>query len=92
MKKGENNMYLGIVRDLSYELYAVGKTEKECKTNIRKAFDDYLKGYDYANLDEFLEDHTINLEEYGNDVLTMLEEYYGLNIFDVTKGYALGWE
>ena len=85
-------MYIGIVRDLSYELYAVGKTERECKANLGKAFADYLKGYDYADLDEFLEDHNIDLEEYGNDVLIMLEEYYGLNIFNVTKGYALGWE
>lgn len=85
-------MYIGIVRDLSYELYAVGKTKKECKANIGKAFERYMKAYGYANLDEFLEDHDIDLEEYGNNVLTMLEEYYGLNMFDVTKGYALGWE
>lgn len=85
-------MYLGIVRDLSYELYAVGKTEKECKANICKAFEDYLKGYNYADLDEFCEEHDINLEEYNNDVLIMLEEYYGLNTFNITKGYALGWE
>ena len=85
-------MYLGIVRDLSYELYAIGKTKEECKANICKAFDDYLKAYDYTDLDEFLEDHHIDLEEYGNDVLTMLEEYYGLNRFDVTRCYALGWE
>ena len=85
-------MYIGIVRDLSYELYAVGKTEDECKANLAKAFADYLKGYDYANLDEFLEDHHIDLDEYENDVLIMLEEYYGLHTFDVSKGYALGWE
>lgn len=85
-------MYLGIIRDLSYELYAVGKTKEECKENLCKAFRDYLKGYGYADLDEFLEEHSIDLEEYGNDVLTMLEEYYGLNTFDIAKGYALGWE
>lgn len=85
-------MYIGIVHDLSYELYAVGKTKEECKENLLKAFNDYLKGYRYENLEEFLEYHNINLEEYGNDVMTMLEEYYGLNLFDVSKGYALGWE
>ena len=84
-------MYLGIVRDLSYELYAVGKTEKECKANIGKAFAKYLEGY-HLTLDEFLEDRDINLEDYGNDVLIMLEEYFGLHTFDITKGYALGWE
>ena len=84
-------MYIGIVRDLSYELYAIGKTQKECKTNIIEAFKSYLKGYNLT-LDEFLEDHRIDLQEYDNNVLTMLEEYYGLNIFDVSKGYALGWE
>lgn len=85
-------MYIGIVRDLSYELYAVGKTKEECKANMCKAFERYMKAYEYANLEEFLEDHNIDSEEYGNDVLTLLEEYYGLNMFDVTKGYALGWE
>lgn len=85
-------MYIGIVRDLSYELYAVGKTKEECKANLCKAFNDYLKGYNYANLDEFLENHGIDLKEYDNDVLTMLEEYWGLATFDVSKGYALGWE
>lgn len=84
-------MYIGIVRDLSYELYAVGKTQKECKANLLEAFKSYLKGYNLT-LDEFLDDHRIDLNEYDNNVLTMLEEYYGLNIFDVTKGYALGWE
>lgn len=85
-------MYIGIVRDLSYELYAIGKTKKECKANLLKAFGDYLKGYDYADLDEFLEEHNIDLSEYNHDLLTMLEEYYGLNMFDMSKGYALGWE
>lgn len=85
-------MYIGIVRDLSYELYAVGKTKEECKSNLVKAFEDYLKGYNYADLDEFLENHGINLEEYGNDVFIMLQEYWGMHIFDVSKGYALGWE
>lgn len=84
-------MYIGIVHDLSYELYAVGKTQKECKANMIEAFKDYLKGYNLT-LDEFLEDHRIDLQEYDNNVLTMLEEYYGLNMFDVSKGYALGWE
>lgn len=84
-------MYLGIVRDLSYELYAIGKTKKECKANILKAFDVYLDNY-RLTLDEFLEDRGIDLEEYDNEVLTMLEEWFGLNIFDITKGYALGWE
>ena len=46
-------MYIGIIRDLSYELYAVGKTKKECKANLGKAFADYLKGYNYADIDEF---------------------------------------
>ena len=84
-------MYLGIVRDLSYELYAVGETEKECKARIGKAFKKYLEGYNLT-LDEFLEDRDIDLEEYGNDVLVMLEEYFGLNVFNITTGYALGWE
>ena len=85
-------MYIGIIGDLSYDLYAIGQTKEECKANMGKAFERYLKAYDYANLEEFCEDHRIDLEEYDGSMLTLLEEYYGMNIFDVTKGYALGWE
>ena len=84
-------MYVASLLDLSYDIYAIGKTKEECKSNAVKAFEKYLETYKYT-LEEFCEDRNIDLEEYNNSVATMLEEYYGLNMFDVTKGYALGWE
>ena len=84
-------MYVASLLGLSYDIYAIGKTKEECKANAVKAFEKYLKAYEYT-LEAFCEDRRIDLKEYDNGVATLLEEYYGLNMFDVTKGYALGWE
>ena len=84
-------MLIMSVLDLEYEVYAVGKTEKECKANLLKGFQEYLKGYQMT-LEEFLENARINFEDYNNDIWTVLEEYFGVRTYDITKGYTLGWE
>ena len=38
-------MYVASLDSLSYEIYAVGKTEEECKANLVKGFQQYMKGY-----------------------------------------------
>ena len=84
-------MYIASLLDLNYEIYAVGKTEEECKANLIKGFKHYLKSY-HTSFDELLADITENFEDYNNDIWTFLNEYYGAHMFNVTKGYALGWE
>ena len=83
-------MYVAIM-DLKYEVIAVGKTEEECQANMVKAFKNYMKGYK-TTLKEWLEELNVDYSDYGKDLWTFLQEYYGVHMFDVTKGYALGWE
>lgn len=76
---------------LKYEVRAIGNTAEECKENLLKGFQSYLKGYG-VSLEEFLNNSQINFEDYNNDIWTLLDEYYGVRIYDITKGYALDWE
>jgi hypothetical protein len=43
-------------------------------------------------VEEWVEGCRENLSDYNNDVWTFLHEYYGVHLYDITKGYALGWE
>ena len=83
-------MYVAIM-DLKYELLAVGKTEEECKANLIKAFKQYMKAY-HITFKGWLEELNVDYADYGKDMWTFLQGYYGVHMFDVTKGYALGWE
>ena len=84
-------MYIAHIRDLGYEVYAVGKTEAECKDNIIKAFLNYLIHY-RVTLDEWLEGINVSMSDYNYDMWRFLNEYYGASMFNITKGYAFGWE
>lgn len=85
-------MYIASLLDLKYEIYAVGQTESELKKNIVKAFETYLDNY-HTNVTDFVEQEcNDNLANYDNSVWNFLREYLGVRTYDVTKGYALGWE
>lgn len=78
--------------ELKYEVYAVGETEEECKENLLKGFQRYLRSY-HITFKEWVENSGEDfLDEYNNDMWTFLDEYYGVRTYDVTKGYALSWE
>lgn len=84
-------MYIASLLDLKYEIYAVGQTEEECKANLLKGFKQYLKGY-HVTFKEWLEEINVDYADYNKDMWTFLHEYYGAHMFNITKGYALGWE
>lgn len=84
-------MYIASLDALSYEIHSIGKTENECKQNMVKGFLHYVEFYG-DTLEGWVADCDTNLSEYNNDVWTFLHEYYGVHMFDITKGYALGWE
>ena len=91
MKELVINMYIASLDGFSYEIYAVGKTEEECKANLIKGFKQYLKSY-HTTFKEWLADCEVNYSDYNRDMWTFLHEYHGIHMFDITKGYALGWE
>ena len=80
-----------MILQLMYDIYAVGETEEECKENLLKGFQRYLKSY-HITFEEWVENTGEDLNEYCNDMWTFLDEYYGVRTYDVTKGYALSWE
>lgn len=84
-------MYVASLDSLKYEIYAVGQTEEECKANLLKWFKQYMKSY-HTTFKALLAEINENYADYKNDMWTFLNEYYGARMFNVTKGYALGWE
>ena len=84
-------MYIASVCGMEYEVYAIGKTEEECEQNIVKGFLNYVKSY-RTTVEQWVEDIGEDFNNYDNDVYTFLSDYYGVHMFDITKGYALGWE
>lgn len=84
-------MYIASLDSLSYEIHSVGQTKEECQQNMVKGFLHYVKWCGYT-VGEWIEDCNTNLSDYNNDVWTFLHEYYGVHMYDVAKGYALGWE
>lgn len=84
-------MYIASLDELAYEIHSIGKTEEECKQNMVKGFLEYVKSYRTA-VEEWIEGCNQDFNDYNNDVWTFLHEYYGVHMFDITKGYALGWE
>lgn len=84
-------MYVASLTSLSYEIIAIGKTEKDCKQNMVKGFENYVKSY-HCSVEEWILDCCENISDYDNDVFTFLQQYYAVHMFDITKGYALGWE
>jgi len=84
-------MYVASLDELSYEIHAIGKTEEECKKNMVKGFLHYAKSYK-TTVEQWVEEVGEDFNDYNNDVWTFLNDYYGVHMFDITKGYALGWE
>lgn len=84
-------MYIASLDGLSYEVYAIGKTEDECKANLIKGFKQYMKSYN-TTLKEWLVNHDVDYSDYDRDMWTFLHEYHGVHMFNITKGYAFGWE
>ena len=84
-------MYIASLDGLKYEVYAVGKTKEECKANLIKGFKQYMKDY-HMTLEEWLANCNVDYSDYDRDMWTFLYEYHGVHMFDITKGYALGWE
>ena len=85
-------MYIAHIGDLKYDVYAIGKTETELKANVVKAFEQYLAGY-RTTVKEFVENEcNENLANYDNSVWNFIREYVGVRTYNITKGYALGWE
>lgn len=81
-----------MILELKYEIYAIGETEEECRENLLKGFKQYLKSY-HITFEEWVKNSGEDfLDDYNNDMWTFLDEYYGVRIYDVTKGYALSWE
>jgi hypothetical protein len=85
------NMYIASLDGLSYEIHSVGKTQEECKQNMVKGFLKYVESFGHT-VEEWVEGCRESLSDYNNDVWTFLHEYYGVHLYDITKGYALGWE
>ena len=84
-------MYIASLDALSYEIHSIGKTKEECQQNMVKGFLRYIESYGNT-VEEWVEGCRENLDNYNNDVWTFLHEYYGVHLYDITKGYALGWE
>ena len=84
-------MYIASLDSLSYEIHAIGKTEEECKRNMVIGFNRYVKSF-HNTVDRWIEETGVDFKDYNNDVWTFLHEYYGVHLYDITKGYALGWE
>lgn len=84
-------MYIASLDSLGYEIHAIGKTEEECKRNMVIGFNRYVKSF-HNTVDRWIEESGENFNDYNNDVWTFLHEYYGVHLYDITKGYVLGWE
>lgn len=84
-------MYIASLDALSYEIHSIGKSKEECRQNMVKGFLRYVEWCGYT-VEQWIEDNGESLSEYNNDIWTFLHEYYGVHMFDITKGYALGWE
>jgi histidinol phosphatase-like PHP family hydrolase len=56
-----------------------------------KGFENYVKSY-HSSVEEWISGIGEDLSDYENDVFTFLQQYYTVHMFDITKGYALGWE
>jgi predicted RNase H-like HicB family nuclease len=91
-KRRMNNMYIAHITALKYDIYSVGKTKAELIENTLIAFEKYLEGF-HTTIGEFVEQEcNESLENYNNSVWVFLREYLGVHTYDITKGYALGWE
>ena len=84
-------MYIASLNSLKYEIYAIGKTEEECKANLVKGFNQYMKSY-HITFQEWLAEINVDYADYQENMWAFLNEYYGVHMFNITKGYALGWE
>ena len=84
-------MYVATLTALKYSLNAIGNTQEECRQNLIRGFKQYMKSY-RVTFGKWLEDIGVDYADYNNDMWTFLHDYYGVNMFDITKGYALGWE
>ena len=84
-------MYIASLDELAYEIHAIGTTEEECKQNMVKGFLRYAESYRYT-VEEWVEYVQEDFSDYNNDVWTFLNDYYGVHMYDITKGYDLGWE
>ena len=80
-----------MILELKYDIYAVGETEEECKENLLKGFQRYLKEFNIT-FGEWVANADQDLADYDNNMWTFLDEYYGVRTYDITKGYALSWE
>jgi hypothetical protein len=84
-------MYIASLDELSYSIHSIGQTKKECQQNLVKGFLHYVESY-HTTVEQWVEEVGEDFNDYNNDVWTFLYEYYGVHMFDITKGYALGWE
>ena len=84
-------MYLAAITDLSYDVYAVGKTKFECLNNLLIAFQRYIERYG-CSVEDWVSSCGEDFTAYNRNVMTFLSTYYGYRLYDITKGYALGWE
>ena len=84
-------MYIASLDALSYEIHSIGKTKEECQQNMVNGFLEYVE-FSGCTLEEWIEQSSVDFNDYDNDVWTFLRDYYGVHMFDITKGYALGWE
>ena len=84
-------MYVAAITGLSYNIYAVGTTKNECRSNLLIAFQRYIEQYG-SNVEDWVANCGEDFSEYDNNVLKFLKEYYGYHMHDVAKGYAIGWE
>ena len=85
-------MYIAHISGLSYDIYAIGETKEELKANMIEAFKKYAAGH-HTTVEEFIEIVcNESLENYDNNLWDFLREYLGVHVYNITKGYALGWE
>ena len=84
-------MYIASLDELSYDIYSVGATKDECRYNMVTGFVNYVTNYG-CTVDQWVEKCDEDFNNYDNDVWTFLNEYYGVHMFNITKGYAIGWE
>lgn len=84
-------MYIASLNGLRYEIYAIGQTMEECQSNLVEGFKQYIQSY-HLTFEEWLAGNNIDYVDYKEDMWTFLNEYYGAHIFNIAKGYALGWE
>lgn len=91
LTESEGSLFICLCDALQYDIYAVGSTKEEAQQRLTDAFISYVEklGHTFNSWIEFQEE---DFEDYGNDPFRFITEYHGTRTYDISKGYAFGWE